>query len=55
MQEAKLYEEVTSLDGLTGVVETALEEYNNTHKNRMDLVIFRSIIIISTNIIGRSH
>ena len=23
-------------------METALEEYNNTHKNRMDLVIFRS-------------
>ena len=45
VQEAKLYEEVTSLDGLTGVVETALEEYNNTHKNRMDLVIFRSIIL----------
>ena len=42
-QETKLYEEVASLDDLTGVVETALEEYNNTHKNRMDLVIFRYI------------
>lgn len=45
-QETKLYEEVTSLDDLTGVVESALEEYNNTHKNRMDLVIFRLAPII---------
>ncbi|CAI8001099.1 Dynein heavy chain 7, axonemal, partial [Geodia barretti] len=42
--ETKLYEEVASLDDLTGVVETALEEYNNTHKNRMDLVIFRYVL-----------
>lgn len=40
-QEVKLYEEVTSLEELTGIVEMALEEYNNTHKNRMNLVIFR--------------
>ena len=40
-QEIKLYEEVASLDELTGIVEMALEEYNNTHKNRMNLVIFR--------------
>ena len=40
-QEERLYQEVPSLDDLTGVVETALEEYNNTHKNRMNLVIFR--------------
>ena len=43
-QETKLYEEVTSLDDLSGVVEAALEEYNNTHKNRMDLVIFRYLV-----------
>ena len=30
-----------SLDELTGIVESSLEEYNNTHKNRMNLVIFR--------------
>ena len=41
IQEERLYQEVPSLDDLTGVVETALEEYNNTHKNRMNLVIFR--------------
>ena len=43
-QEVKLYEEVESLDDMTGVVETALEEYNNTHKNRMNLVIFRYVL-----------
>lgn len=37
----RLYEEIASLDELTGVVESALEEYNQTHKNRMNLVIFR--------------
>ena len=37
----RLYEEVSSLDELTSVVESSLEEYNNTHKNRMNLVIFR--------------
>ena len=42
-QEIKLYEEVhvASLDELTGIVEMALEEYNNTHENRINLVIFR--------------
>ena len=40
----KLYEEVQSLDEMTGVVESALEEYNNTHKNRMNLVIFRYVL-----------
>ncbi len=42
LQDVRLYEEVTSLEELTGVVEGALEEYNNMHKNRMNLVIFRS-------------
>ena len=36
-----MYEEVSSLDELTSVVESSLEEYNNTHKTRMNLVIFR--------------
>ena len=40
-QEVKLYEEVSSLDELTAVVESCLDEYNNTHKTRMNLVIFR--------------
>ena len=39
-----MYEEVQSLDEMTGVVEAALEEYNNTHKNRMNLVIFRYVL-----------
>lgn len=43
-QEEKFYEEVESLDELTGVVETALEEYNNMHKTRMNLVIFRYVL-----------
>ena len=33
-----------SLDELTQVVESTLEEYNNTHKNRMNLVIFRYVL-----------
>ena len=37
-----MYAEVTSLDDFASIVEGALEEYNNTHKNRMNLVIFRS-------------
>jgi dynein heavy chain len=40
----KLYEEVTTIDELTSVVEVALDEYNNTHKNRMNLVIFRYVL-----------
>ena len=39
-----MYEEVGSLQSLTGVVEAALEEYNNTHKNHMNLVIFRYVL-----------
>lgn len=44
LQEEKLYEEVESLDELTQVVESTLEEYNNTHKNQMNLVIFRYVL-----------
>ena len=39
--EERVYQEVTSLDEFYNVVATCLEEYNNTHKNRMNLVIFR--------------
>ena len=37
----RMYEEVPDVDELTGVVETCLLEYNNTHKTPMNLVIFR--------------
>lgn len=33
-----------NLEDLTSVVQGALEEYNNTHKNRMNLVIFRYVL-----------
>jgi len=41
LQEPKLYEEVGSIEEMTEVVTSGLEEYNNTHKNRMNLVVFR--------------
>ena len=44
LQAEKLYEEVESLDDLTHVVEATLEEYNNMHKNQMNLVIFRYVL-----------
>lgn len=37
----RVYEEVKSVEEFNSVVETSLEEYNNTHKNAMNLVIFR--------------
>ena len=40
--EERVYQEVTSLDEFYNVVALCLEEYNNTHKSRMNLVIFRS-------------
>ncbi|KAK7101384.1 hypothetical protein V1264_019771 [Littorina saxatilis] len=42
--EERVYSEVTSLDEFYSVVATCLEEYNNTHKNRMNLVIFRYVL-----------
>lgn len=39
--EERVYGEVKSLDEMYKIVELCLEEYNNTHKNRMNLVIFR--------------
>jgi dynein heavy chain len=39
--EERFYEEIKVIDTMYGVVEQSLEEYNNTHKNKMDLVIFR--------------
>jgi dynein heavy chain len=39
--EERMYEEVKSIDDFYTVAEQCLEEYNNTHKTRMNLVIFR--------------
>jgi len=41
LQDPRLYEEVGSIEEMTEVVTSGLEEYNNTHKNRMNLVVFR--------------
>ncbi len=41
--EERVYEEVVSIDDFYNVAEQCLEEYNNTHKTRMNLVIFRSV------------
>uniref|UniRef100_A0A2C9M9T7 Uncharacterized protein n=1 Tax=Biomphalaria glabrata TaxID=6526 RepID=A0A2C9M9T7_BIOGL len=40
MPEDRMYKEVASLDDFYNVVAICLEEYNNTHKNAMNLVIF---------------
>lgn len=37
-----MYQEVESIDELYKIVEQCLEEYNQTHKTHMNLVIFRS-------------
>ena len=42
--EDRVYDEVRSLDDMYVIVEQCLEEYNNTHKTRMNLVIFRYIV-----------
>ena len=41
MGEDRLYQEVTSIEDLYVTVETCLDEYNQTHKTQMNLVIFR--------------
>ena len=53
--EEKKYEEVKSIDDFYGVAEQCLEEYNNTHKTRMNLVIFRSEYILFTLIHQSVH
>jgi dynein heavy chain len=40
-KEERFYEEIKMIDTMYGVVEQSLDEYNNTHKNKMSLVIFR--------------
>ncbi|XP_077865268.1 dynein axonemal heavy chain 12 [Saccoglossus kowalevskii] len=42
--DERLYEEVKSIDEFYKVVETQLEEYNQTHKTQMNLVIFRYVL-----------
>ncbi len=47
--DERVYEEVKSIDDFYHVAEQCLDEYNNTHKTRMNLVIFRSVqTLIST-------
>ncbi|XP_034168074.2 LOW QUALITY PROTEIN: dynein axonemal heavy chain 12 [Pangasianodon hypophthalmus] len=40
----RLYAEVPSMENFSQVVESCLAEYNQTHKNRMNLVIFRYVL-----------
>ncbi len=40
-ESERLYAEVPSMEHFSEVVEACLEEYNQTHKNHMNLVIFR--------------
>ncbi|XP_037539995.1 dynein heavy chain 12, axonemal [Nematolebias whitei] len=42
--DERLYAEVPSMDTFAEVVESCLEEYNQMHKNRMNLVIFRYVL-----------
>ena len=39
--DERVYQEVMSINEFYTVAEQCLEEYNNTHKSRMNLVIFR--------------
>lgn len=42
--EDRVYSEIFSIEEFYKVAEQCLEEYNNTHKNRMNLVIFRYVL-----------
>lgn len=44
--DERLYFEVSSLQVFNDVVELCLDEYNQTHKRRMNLVIFRCKIYL---------
>jgi dynein heavy chain len=39
--EEKKYEEISSFEAFINVAEAAIEEYNATHKTKMDIVLFR--------------
>ncbi|XP_041955531.1 dynein heavy chain 12, axonemal isoform X1 [Alosa sapidissima] len=43
-ESERLYAEVPSMESFSEMVEHCLEEYNQTHKNRMNLVIFRYVL-----------
>ena len=42
--DERVYEEVSSIDNFYAIAQQCLEEYNNTHKTRMNLVIFRYVL-----------
>ncbi|CAK8689424.1 unnamed protein product [Clavelina lepadiformis] len=42
--EDRLYEEVQSIDDFTNIVQLSLDEYNQTHKAQMNLVVFRYLL-----------
>ncbi|XP_067448608.1 dynein axonemal heavy chain 12 [Thunnus thynnus] len=42
--DERLYAEVPSMESFAQVVELCLDEYNQMHKNRMNLVIFRYVL-----------
>ena len=42
--EDRVYAEIFSIEEFYKIAEQCLEEYNNTHKNRMNLVIFRYVL-----------
>jgi len=42
----RLYEEVKSIDEFSNVVQLSLDEYNQTHKAQMNLVVFRCVWIV---------
>ncbi|KAM4651998.1 dynein axonemal heavy chain 12 [Discoglossus pictus] len=42
--DERLYAEIPGVEQFSEVVERCLEEYNQTHKNRMNLVIFRYVL-----------
>jgi len=42
--EDRFYEEVKVIDTMYSIVEKAVEEYNSTHKTKMNLVVFRYVL-----------
>jgi dynein heavy chain, axonemal len=42
--DERFYEEIKLIDSMYGIAEQCLDEYNNTHKTKMDLVIFRYVL-----------
>ena len=55
LPEERRYKEVSSLDDFYTVVAICLEEYNNTHKNGMNLVIFRSVTVAILTFLIQLH